>query len=187
MMRTIAVLLCLSLCLSALLAYRGGALDPAYAQLPPSSYRPFQLSYSLDGKDYYLTGNATKGINVKSFALTPDVSMEIHLDSAGSNAGEIVLLLPNSMMNNITSVRATAPGVSEDTQIRQSFSNSTHYALQVAIPQGMQNVIIAAAHVAPEFQFTTLTGTLSLVVVITTLAIIKRRNSVKIAYNKQQL
>lgn len=68
-------------------------------------------------------------------------------DSAGSDAGEIVLLLPNSMINNITSVKATAPGVSEDAQIRQSFSNSTHYALQVAIPQGMQNVIIAAAHV----------------------------------------
>lgn len=157
-MRLLAVLVCLSVLFLSSLYYSGNAASPlhlANAQLPPSSYHPFQLSYSLDGKNYPLTGNATEGISVKSFALTPNASMEVSLDSTGKDVGEIVLMLPNSMISNITSVKATAPGVSEDAQIRQAFANSTHFALQIAVPQGTQNVVIAAAHVAPEFQFAT--------------------------------
>jgi hypothetical protein len=166
-MRTLAALLCLlALCY-------GTTLHPVYAQQlpPPSSYHPFQLSHSLDGEDYRLTGNATQGINVKSFALTPNASMEVRLDPASKEAGEIVLLLPNSMINNITSVKAMVSGVSQDAQIMQAFANSTHFALQVAVPPGAQSVVINAAHVAPEFQFTALLAALSLAAITAVLAL----------------
>ena len=100
-------------------------------------------------------GNATEGIDVKSFVLNPNAGMEIRLGSTGNDTGEIVLLLSKSMIDSITSVKAAAPGVSEDAQIRQAFANSTHYALQVAVPAKTQNIVISAAHVAPEFQFAT--------------------------------
>lgn len=176
-MRTLAALLCLSaLCYC--------TMQPAYAQLPPPSsslYHPFQLSYSLDGQDYYrLTGNATQGINVERFALTPNARMEVFLDPASKEAGEIVLLLPNSMINNITSVKAmAASGVSQDAQIRQAFANSTHFALQIAVPPRARSVVINAAHVAPEFQFqyTTLLTSLSLAATIITAVLALWRKS----------
>ena len=179
-MRLLAVLVCLSTLFLSSLCCSGSAISPLHiadAQLPSFSYHPFHLSYSLDGKDYFLTGNATEGINVKSFALTPNASMEVHLDSAGSDVGEIVLMLPNSMINNITSVKATAPGVSEDAQIRQAFANSTHYALQIAVPRGTQDVVIAAAHVAPEFQFAGLLAALSFASMTAVLALKRKGNA----------
>jgi hypothetical protein len=117
---------------------------------PAESYRPFQLSYTLDGVDYYLTGNATEGINVKSFALSQDATLTVDLDSA-DDIGEIALLVPRSMADNIISVKVTVSQSSTAAQIMQPYANSTHYALHVAIPPGTQNVIVEAAHVAPEF------------------------------------
>lgn len=168
-------LLAVALCLSFLLGYNLHSASAQSLPAAPISYHPFQLSYSLDGKDYHLGGNATEGINVKGFVLTPDVSMEISLDPVSNNTGEVILLLPTSMINNITSVKATVSGASVDTQIRQAFANSTHSALQVAVPQGAQNVVIAAVHVAPEFQFSALVAAASFSGIAALAALARRR------------
>jgi hypothetical protein len=148
-----------------------------------ASYHPFQLSYIVDGDSYHLSGNATDGIDVKGFALNPNVDMNLQLSTSRTDTGEIVLLLPKMMIDNITSVKAAVSGKSVDAQIRQAFSNSTYSALQVAIPPGTHEVIITAAHVAPEFKSaatTTLLAGISSAGLISFLALFFRRK--KCAY-----
>lgn len=163
----VAVAFCLLLGLILLLSCGYGnmvASHLANAQLTPfstDSYHPFQLSYTLNDEEYRLGGNATNGIDVKNFILTPNTSMEVRLESTHNDVGDIVLLLPKTMIDGITSVKATVSGETADTQIRQAFANSTHSALQVAVPPGTENVIINAAYVAPEFEFATLIAAVS--------------------------
>jgi hypothetical protein len=153
---------------------------PSSSSPPPPSaagpvpYHPFELSYTLNGEEYHLRGNATKGTDVKSFLLVPNVGLEIHLSA--SDNGEIVLLLPKSMIDNVTSVKSVTSGISSEAQIRQAFSNATHSILQVAIPSGIESVTISAAHVAPEFQITLLTMTTSLAGVMIVLVKIRKKN-----------
>lgn len=120
-------------------------------------------------------GNATEGMDVKSFALNPNAGMEIRLGSTGNDTGEVVLMLSKSMIDNITSVKANKSAVSVDTQIRQAFANSTHYALQVAVPAETQSIAISAAHVAPEFPFAALLAAISFAAITAILALKRTR------------
>lgn len=139
------------------------------ATYPESSTKSFDLHYSLDEQEYRVAGNATDGVIVKSFTITPDIGIGFSIDA--EKDGKVVLSLEKEMIRNVTSASVTYADLLVGTEMKEISSNSTHSVIDVSVPEGTDRLFIRAAHVVPEFPYQVL---LALSAVIGTIIAISR-------------
>ena len=113
--------------------------DPESSQ---SIARTYDISSSLDGNSYTITGRADNARAI-AFTINPQRSVEIEFDGQG----EVELTFPKEMIDGIHTVKTGEQNIAFEQTSSSSFSTTIKFAL----PDNTQSVEIIGVTVVPEF------------------------------------